>query len=56
MNDREIEALYRSADQEFNQGEPIMLVPPIQVMALVEQLRRCERQRAEAGMYNQLAD
>lgn len=56
MTGAEIEALYRAADDEFNQGETAMLVPPIQIMGLIDQLRRCERQRVEAGAYDQLAD
>lgn len=56
MTGAEIAALYRSAEAEFDKGEEAMLITPIALMGLVEALQRCERQRAESGAYDQLAD
>lgn len=56
MSPAEIDAIYRTAEAEFNAGEETMLVVPLVLMGLIEDLRRCERLRAEAGAYDQLAD
>lgn len=56
MISAEIDAMYRAAEAEFDQGETAMLVPPLQIMGVIDHLRRCERLRVEAGAYDQLAD
>lgn len=52
MTPAEIDLLYRAADAEFNASETAMLVAPAALLALIDQLHRCERQRYEAGRYD----
>lgn len=56
MTPAEIDALHAQAEAEFNANEPAMLIAPLAVIGLIEQLRRCERVRAETESYDQLSD
>lgn len=52
MTPGEIDRLYAEAEAECNANEEAMLVNPLVVIALVDLLRRCERQRREAAQYD----
>ena len=56
MTDAEIAKLVADAQTEFNANEPVMLVPPLSIIGLVERLQRCERAREAAGIYDELHD
>lgn len=56
MSPHDLDALYRAANAEFDKGEELMLVTPLAIIGLVDDLRRSERLRAEVGAYDQLAD
>lgn len=56
MNAHDLDLLYRAANQEFDKGEELMLVTPLAIIGLVDDLRRSERLRHEAGRYDLVSE
>ena len=56
MTPAEVDAIYRSASAEFEAGEEVMLVTPLGLMGLIDDLRRAQTKIAEAGAYDVLHD
>lgn len=52
MTDREIDALLAQAEADFNANEQVMLIAPLAVIGLIEQLRACERKVEAIGSYD----
>lgn len=56
MTPPEVDAILRTAEEEFARGESVMLITPLAVIGLVEQMRRCEAVIAALDAYDQLHD